>query len=188
MPDNSIEEKLRALAECGLKLKEGFSVADLEESWGREALDDPGFDLTLVCLGMTQESPPWTPHCDQLWHFDTECIEGPGSYIHIGKRMAEMAQGSLPLSDFEDYVDIDEGKAWLRFKCEGQPVHIDCTVDNDWVDAEVFSHFIALLAKCDPNKLFIYYNLGGQDCIIGCVTREQFKRLTTIIPTIQPLD
>src|SRR5579884_3589282 len=35
----TIEEKLDALARCGLKLKEQFGVPDLVESWGREALD-----------------------------------------------------------------------------------------------------------------------------------------------------
>src|SRR4029077_4464205 len=102
-----IEEKLGALAQCGLKLRDQFGVNDLAESWGRDALDEPGWNLTLVCLGMTQEEPPWTPHCYKLWHFDTECIEGDGSYVRIAKRMAEMTQGSLPLSDIQDHVDID---------------------------------------------------------------------------------
>jgi hypothetical protein len=72
----TIEEKLGALADCGLKLKDQFGVSDLADSWGREALDEPRWNLALVCLGMTHEEPPWTPHCDNLWHFDTECIEG----------------------------------------------------------------------------------------------------------------
>ena len=183
----TIEEKLTALAKCGLKLKEQFGVPDLAESWGREALDEPGWNLTLVCLGMTQEEPPWTPHCDNLWHFDTECIEGDGSYVRIAKRMAEMAQGSLPLSDIHDHVDIDAGEAWLGFKCQGKPIRIDFEVQDDWVDTSLFGEFVDLLAKCDPKKLFIYYDLGGQDCIIGCVTREQYAALQKVIPGVQPL-
>jgi len=183
----TIEEKLDALARCGLKLKEQFGVPDLVESWGREALDEPGWNLALVCLGMTEEKRPWTPHCDNLWHFDTECIEGDGSYVRIAERMAEMARGSLPLSDIHDHVDIEGRTAWLRFKWEGKPVHIDCEVQDDWADASLFGHFVDLLAKRDPNKLFIYYDLGGQDCIIGCVTREQYAALQKVIPTVQPL-
>jgi hypothetical protein len=183
----TIEEKLDALARCGLKLKDQFGVPDLVESWGRGALDEPGWNLTLVCLGMMEEKPPWTPRCDNLWHFDTECIEGDGSYVRIATRMSEMAQGSLPLSDIQDHVDIDEGKAWLRFKCTGMPVHIDCEVQDDWVDTRVFAHFVNLLAKCDPNKLFIYCDLGGQDCIIGCVTHAQYAMLEKVIPVVQPL-
>jgi hypothetical protein len=183
----TIEQKLHALAECGLKLKDQFGVQDLVESWGRKALDEPGYALTLVCLGMTEEEPPWTPHCDNLWHFDTECIEDDGSYVRIAKRMEEMAQGSLLLSDLEDHVDIEQGDGWLRFTCHGQPVQINCTIQDDWVDAAVFHHFVELLAKHDPNKIFLYHDLGGQDCIIGCVTREQFNKLKSVLPQVQPL-
>jgi len=183
----TIEEKLHALAECGLKLKDQFGVTDLADSWGRDALDEPGWNLTLVCLGMTHEEPPWIPHCDNLWHFDTECIEGDGSYVRIAKRMSDMAQGSMPLSDIQDHVDIDAGDAWLRFECQGKPVKIDCEVQDDWVDTSLFGHFVELLAKCDPGKLFIYYDLGGQDCIMGCVTRAQYASLQKLIPAMQPL-
>jgi hypothetical protein len=183
----TIEQKLQALEECGLKLKEPFGVPDLVKSWGREALDEPDYNLTLVCLGMTQEEPPWTPHCDNLWHFDTECTEGDGSYVRMAERMAEIAQGSLPLSDLQDHVDLEAGVAWLRFTCRGEPVQFDCEVEDDWVDTNLFSRFVDLLAKCDPNKLFIYVDLGGQDCIIGCVTREQFEKLQKVIPAVQPL-
>jgi hypothetical protein len=184
---DTIEDKLRALAECGFRLKDQFTVADLVQSWGREALDKPGFDLALVCLGMTQEGPPWTSHCENLWHFDTECIEGDGSYVSIGKRLTEMAQGSLPLSEFEDHVDIDGGIAWLRFKCRGETVRVDCVVEDDWVDSGVFGAFVDQLAKHDPNKLFVYYDLGGQDCIIGCTTRDQFSKLRNLVPAAKPL-
>ena len=133
MACDTLEEKLRSLAECGFQLKDPFDVSDLVDSWGCDAFDEPGFDLTLVCLGMTEERPPWTSHCENLWHFDTECIEGDGSYVCIAKRMAEMARGSLPLSDFDDHVDVEEGVAWLQFACDEAPIRIDCAVDDDRV-------------------------------------------------------
>ena len=136
---------------------------------------------------MTQEEPPWTSHCDNLWHFDTECIEGDGIYVRIAKRMAEMAQGSLPLSDFQDHVDIETGEAALRFKCKDEVVQIACGVQDDWADTSIFGNFVELLGRCDPNKLFIYYDLGGQDLIIGCITRAEYARLQKIIPAVQPL-
>jgi hypothetical protein len=187
MTYNTMEDKLRALAECGFRLRDQSAISDFVEGWGREALDKPGFDLALVCLGMTREGPPWDPRCDNLWHFDTECIEDEGSYVHIAKRMVEMAQGSLPLSDVSDHVSIEERRAWLRFTFNGEPVHIECSVDDDWVDTSIFAHFVDLLAKCDPNKLFIYYDLGGQDCIIGCATRKEFMMLKMLIPAVTPL-
>ena len=152
-----------------------------------EALDKPGFDLALVCLGMTEEQRPWAPHCDNLWHFDTECIEDHGDYVRIGQRMNQLAQGSLALSDFQDHVDVEGGMAWLQFKCHGRTVRIECAVDNDWVDTAVFGHFVDLLAIHGPGKLYIYYDLGGQDCILGCATAAQFEKLKKLIPTVQPL-
>ena len=187
MAYDTIEAKLRALAECGFKLRDQFTVSDLVESWGREALDKPGFELSLVCLGMTQEVPPWSARCETLWHFDTECIEGDGSYVHIAKRMAEMAQGSLPFSDFEDHVDVERGDAWLRFKCGGETVHLDCAIEGDWVDSSIFGTFVLLLARHDPNKVFICYDLAGQDCIIGCATRDHFEMLRRLIPSVRRL-
>lgn len=187
MTYDTIEEKLAALAECGLKLKEPFGVPDLVASWGREALDEPGFDLALVCLGMTEEAPPWRPHCDNLWHFDTECIDGPGSYVRIAERMAQITQGSLPLTDIGDHVDIEGRQAWLRFNCSGATVQVPCTVEDDWVDAAVFGCFVDMLARCDPVKVFVYYDLGGQDCIIGCVTNDEYQRLGQLTPQVRPL-
>lgn len=75
--------------------------------------------------------------------------------------MADMAGGSLPLADLDDHVDIDKREAWLRVRCSGNPVHIDCEVEDDWVDPELLGHFLRLLAERDSNKLFIYYDLAG---------------------------
>ncbi|MBK1855240.1 hypothetical protein JO972_09750 [Verrucomicrobiaceae bacterium 5K15] len=183
----TLEEKLEALASCGIKLRPEFSVDDLLSSWGRAEYEEPGFSMTLVGVGMTQEEPPWTPRSKNLWHFDTECIEDHGSYVDIAKRMVEMADGSLPLTDIEDYVDIEEKKAWLSFKLDGKPIRFDCEVDNDWVDSKVFGHFVNLLAQTDSAKIFFYFDLGGQDCIVGCVSREDYDLLRKLIPEVVPL-
>ena len=47
-------------------------------------------------------------------------------------------------------------------------------MNDDWVDPAVFSHLIKLLALSDPSKVFLYHDTGGQDCVIACVTRDQF--------------
>ncbi len=183
----TLEEKLEALASSGISLRSEFSVDDLLSSFDRADYEEPGFKMTLVGLGMTQEEPPWKPRSDNLWHFDTECIEDHGSYVDIAKRMVEMASGSLPLAEIEDYVDIEEGKAWLSFNLDGEAIKIECEVDDDCVDSEVFSHFVRLLGEKDSSKIYLYYDLGGQDCIIGCLDRENYQRLRELIPTVKPL-
>lgn len=183
----TLEEKLEALASCGISLRPEFSKDDLLSSWDRAEYEEPGFNLTLVGVGMTQEKPPWTHRSTNLWHFDTECIEDNGAYVDIAERMVEMAGGSLPLTDMEDFVDIEEGTAWLAFNLDGKAIKIDCAVKDDWVDPKIFGHFVRLLATKDPTKIFFYYDLGGQDCIIGCLDRENYKRLRGLIPKVAPL-
>jgi hypothetical protein len=163
-------------------------VKDLVDSWDREALDKPGWDLALVSLGMEQEAPPWTPHCDNLWHFDSECIHGDGSYVAIARRIAGMTGGSLKLSNLKDHVDLAKKEAWLRFTCAGKPITIKPRVEDDWVDPNIFDRFCELLSEQAPSKMFIYYDLKGQDCIIGCLPRSQFAALQREVPGFRNLD
>lgn len=111
---------------------------------------------------------------DNIWHFDTECIEDHGSYVTIAERMAALAQGDLPLEKIDDYVDIEEGEAWLSFTLYGRSYKWTAKVDDDWVDPSIFSRFSDLLTSSRKvGKRFTYIDLGGQDCLIGCATPEQ---------------
>lgn len=184
----TLEEKLEVLVSCGIALRPDLSIDELLSSWDRAEYEKPGFSMTLVGVGMTQEAPPWKPRSENLWHFDTECIDGHGAYADIAKRMAELSGGSLNLTNIKDYVNIKEGKAWLSFKLDGKTIKIDCTIDNDWVDPKVFGHFVRLLANKDPSKIYFYYDLEGQDCIIGCVNHENYQKLRKIIPKMKLLE
>jgi hypothetical protein len=173
----TLEQKLATLAACGLSLAPPFTVQDLLESWPREQFEKPGFTMALVGLGMTEERPPWRNHCVNVWHFDTECIEDDGSYVRIAERMAELTQGGLVLENVRDQVDPEEGTASLDFEQSGKRVHISFEVNDDWADPAVFSHFVQMLEVSDPAKVFLYYDTQGQDCVIACVTRDQFAAL-----------
>jgi hypothetical protein len=173
----TLEEKLELLARLGFRLEEPFKVEDLLTSWNRAVFEKPGFNMVLVGLGMTEECPPWRKHCANIWHFDTECIENDGAYVRIAERMKSLAQGSLPIENIRDHVDVRKRIAWLEFDFQGELIHIDCQVNDDWVDTAVFSRFVELLAKSDPSKKILHYDTGGQDCILACVTNEQFKEL-----------
>lgn len=183
----TLERKLEILAECGLRLAAPFTVQDLLESWSRENFEKPGFNLTLVGLGMTEERPPWRNHSVNVWHFDTECIEDNGSYVRIAQRMAEMTQGSLVIENVRDQVDLEAGIANLSFEHSGHPVSLDFKVNDDWVDPKILSYFARLLPQTDPSKLFLYHDTRGQDCIIACVTRDQFAALKSAGVAFEPL-
>jgi hypothetical protein len=142
----TLEQKLEVLARCGLSLAPPFTAQDLLESWPREEFERPGFTLTLVALGITEERPPWRNHCVNAWHLDTECVEDIGSYVRVAKRMAELTQGTIAIENVRDQVDLEAGVANLDFDHDGGPVHIDLKVNDDWLDPAVLSHFVGMLA------------------------------------------
>jgi len=170
-----------------MSLSSPFTAQDLLESWPREDFEEPGFTLTLIGLGMTEEREPWRNHSINVWHFDTECIEDEGSYVRIAERMAEMTQGALVIENVRDQVDLEEGSANLDFEHSGKHVQIDLKVNDDWVDPAVFSLFVRMLAISDPSKIFLYHDMQGQDCVIACVTRDQFMALKTAGVNFEPL-
>jgi len=171
----TLEQKLELLADGGLKLAEPFTTNDLLVSWVRKEYEKPGFNMVLVGLGMTEEQEPWRNHCVNLWHFDTECIEDHGNYKKIAERMAELTQDSLHLENIRDYVDVENEVAWFSFSFKGQEIKVECKVEDDWVDTIIFAKFVELLNTADPSKVYIYYDLGGQDCIIGCVSKGELS-------------
>lgn len=173
----TLEDRLELLDKCGLRLAAPFTTAELLESWDRRDYEKESADLVLVGLGMTEEQPPWRNHCVNLWHFDTECIEDNGDYKKIAERMVEMSQGSLLLQNIEDHVDVEKKQAWISFTFRGKRIKFDCKVKDDWVDPRLFGRFVELLSQSDPSKVYVYYDLGGQDCIIGCVTKADFQCL-----------
>ncbi len=84
----------------------------------------------------------------------------------------------LVIENVRDQVDVEAGIASLTFEHSGKPVHFDLKVNDDWVDPVVFSHFVRILTMSDPSKVFLYRDTRGQDCVIACVSRDQFAALT----------
>jgi hypothetical protein len=53
--------------------------------------------------------------CSAALQKNIECIEDNGDYKRIVERMVEMAQGSLPLENIQDHVDLEKETAWFSF-------------------------------------------------------------------------
>jgi hypothetical protein len=172
-----LEEQLATLAACGIRLKPEFSVATLLETFPREKYETSQYAGLVITLGGTLERKPWTPLSDNVWHLDTECIEDSGDYARIAERFRDLAQGELPIENIRDRVDVENGDAWLEFELNGETIHWGARVNNDWIDPEILSHFCALLASQNRSRRYTFFDLKGQDCLIGCATEEELRRL-----------
>ena len=168
----SFEEQLTALAGCGIRPLPTVLPSTLLRTYARDQFESEPYKLLLMVLGEPGLS-------DDIWHLDTECIDAPGAYAAVAKRMAALAKDALPIDHVTD--DISDEEASLSFRLRGREYRWQARVDDDWIDGEILSRFVALLAQQPGNsRRYIYSNFGGQDCLIGCMTAEQRDQLNSL--------
>jgi len=135
-----LEEQLESLARLGLKLNEGVTVDDLLYSYGRDEYENDPFDLIFFMLGSEVEREPWGRNiCDHVWNFDVESICDTGSYVEIVQNFCRIAEKAELITDLEDFVDIENGKAWLKYVIDGERRYYNVTVNDDWAEPETVS-------------------------------------------------
>jgi hypothetical protein len=162
----TVAQGLEQLAALGIRPRTGITNDDLLDSLGGTM--DSSIDLvSLLCvLGGEIERGDFQRVSDDIWHFDAECIEDNGDYARLIERFVALAKGALPITDIRDQVDIENGTAWVEFKLDGQPVHWDLKVSNDWVDPDLYTRMQELAAARGGGKRFFIEALG-QDSLVS---------------------
>jgi hypothetical protein len=187
----SFEEQLSHLDRCGIRLLPEVTVTNLLAAAPRDVYEKDPYVRLLCTLGAELDVEPFCYPSDDIWHFDTECIEDHNDYVRIAQRFVDLAGDALPLEDICDYVDIDAGEAWLSFELDGKAYKWTAAVENDWVDPMIISRFAKLLAERKAQnrflarfigarrdiKRFTYLDLKGQDCLFGCSTEKELTDL-----------
>lgn len=165
-PSVTVRQALEQLAALDIGRRNGITDDDLLFSLGG-TMDSPADWTLLLCvLGGEVERGDFQRISDDMWHFDAECIEDNGSYVRLLERFAILAKGWLPLTDMRDHVEIENGKAWVEFRLDGQPVHWDLEVSDDWVDADLYTRSQELVTARAGGKKFFIVTLG-QDSLIS---------------------
>jgi hypothetical protein len=106
-----------------------------------------------------------------------ECIAGSGDYVKVAQRMAALAGTVLPLEGAHDAFNWRQGAAWLEFTLHGRAFRWPAKIEERWIDPNILSRFVALLDEQGSALRYTGLDLGGQDCLIGCATEEQFAML-----------
>lgn len=174
----TLEQQLDKLAEFGLKLDDGITIDDILYSFPRKDYEERPFDLILFVLGIEVERKPWGRSiCSRVWNFDTECICGTGDYVRIVKRLCRVAGQADYLQDVSDFVDIDSGKAWLRYKVDGTQRDWIVEVNDDWADALTLSY---VMDDIERDGRRFYFKDNGQAMVLFYLdpdTAAQLNRL-----------
>jgi hypothetical protein len=169
----SLQQQLDVLYRVGIRLNPGvLADALLSELTLQDYEADPY--VALMCIMGEDERLS-----RDVWHFDSECIEGDGSYMAIAHRLRDLSDGLLPLEDIADFVPnngLMTGSAMLAFRLHGQVHKWRLKIEDAWVDSSLFRRFARLLAAQNTSKHFIYYGLG-QDGLIAFASPEQLETL-----------
>lgn len=174
----TFEQQLETFKQLGFTLNQGVSVSDISR-WekGYTAFEEQPYHLMYQTLGQTIEREPWTPLTNQCWDFDLEAIEDHGSYVDIMKNISRITHGDLIFEDVQDYVDIEEGKAWVSFTCKGDRYKWELRVDDDWADGALFDKVQSLTEQYHTKGKFTFFNTGGQDFVLGYHTPEELEKI-----------
>ncbi|MBM7364750.1 hypothetical protein [Priestia taiwanensis] len=177
-----MSEQLRELQKAGIHLRKGMTEDILLEEFDEKEFEKEPYLLALVAMGgeVEVEEDDFVDVSDDVWHFDTECIEDNGDYVQIVERVKALSKGLLEIENIRDAVDIEEEEATLTFTLAGKEYHWDLEVDNDWVDGTIFDRFNELLAQQKTEKRIAILELG-QDCLIGMYSPEQLKQINALL-------
>jgi hypothetical protein len=177
-----LEIQLEKLGELGLNLEPAVGIEDLLDSYPREDLEEPAFQLLLAVLGFNVEREPYDqPYCARAWNFDTECIYGTGDYVGIVNRLLQVAgKPENYFSEIEDSIDFDSGEAWLQYRrADGVVRHLEIEVNDDWVDQEAISKVMGDIESDDSH---FYSKDNGQARVLYYLEAEAAEQLEDLAP------
>jgi hypothetical protein len=174
----TLEQQLAKLAELGLKLDDGITIDDILYSFDRKGYEEQPFDLILFVLGIEVERRPWGRSvCSRVWNFDTECITSTGDYVRIVKRLCQVAGDPDRLTNVSDFVDIDAGKAWLKYKVGGTERNWPVEVNDDWADALTLNYVMDDIER-DGNRF--YFKDNGQAMVLFYLDSKRASELNRL--------
>jgi len=173
----TFEEQFETFKQLGFTLNPGTDTSDINR-WpgGHKEFEDLPYHLMYQTLGQTIEREPWTPLTNKVWDFDLEAIEDHGAYVDIMKNISRITNGDLVFKDIKDHIDIEEGKAWVSFKCNGDNYKWDLKVDDDWADGDLFDRVQELTDKYKTKGKFTFFSTGGQNFVLGYCTSEELEK------------
>lgn len=174
-PHIPLEQQLENLAACGVRLNPQFSVDTLLEEFSRERYEQRPYIGAMIAI--SGEDKNGVPLSDNLFHLDTDTFDFSGAYAHLAERMRALSQGDLPIESIHDHFDRANGDAWVAFDLCGERIEWHARVKENWIDPEILANFCALLKAQNTTRRYSYCDLKGSNCIIGCATEDELRRL-----------
>lgn len=173
----------------GIKPKHDNFVELVCGEWGRGALETDPYNLLLRSLGGERELEDggWEPLSDDIYYFDTECVEGNDIYADVFGRLAVIAKGGFEISSVSSKVSHRHESASVLFTLDEKEYAWQLNYDDDWFDLEVIGKINSLLKSKGSSKFF-YVSRPDQSVKVVFDTDEIIKKLNGLVTTPFGLD
>ncbi|MCL2125874.1 MAG: hypothetical protein FWH33_07815 [Oscillospiraceae bacterium] len=177
----SLEEQLSVLADMDIRPRHDDFIQWVGGEWGREPIESDPYNLLFALLGGERENEDglWEPLSDDIYNFDTECVENNDIYATVFERLAAISKGGFELSDVSSRVNHRSHKASVSFSFNGTEYSWQLNYNDDWFDIEVIGRINALLKSAGSSKYF-YVSNPDQSVTIVFDTDEKIMKLNDI--------
>jgi hypothetical protein len=178
----TLEEKMLELNRIGLQLNAGRSLKEILGSGDREEFETEGFDTLLFTLANEVETGQGAgeSYTNQLYSFDTECIEDTGDYALVAMRIAEMFRDQFVITAVTDNIDWDSERAVLSFECQGKVYSKKVALDGDWFDPQVLELFIRVSTDMKSERKLGIGITDDQTLFLCVMTPKQMKMFNNL--------
>lgn len=150
--------------------------------WWRWWQEEPWTELLWILAGPREDvDGEDVSFSKRLLYWDTECVEGPGSYCALVRALARAFEGCVTITDVTDHVDTRARTACLHYRINGTSVDLTPVVDGDWLDGEALVDVVGSIeARCDRSA---YVLSGGQDFVLVVLRRADLPAFEALIGT-----
>ena len=148
--------------------------------WWRRWQEEPWIELLWILAGPREDVDDEVSFSKRLLHWDTECVEGPGSYCDLVRALARAFEGCVTITDVTDHVDTRARTARLHCRIDGADVDLAPVVDDDWLDGDVLVDVVGRIeARCDWGAYLLPE--GGQDFALLVLRRVDLPAFEALI-------
>ena len=163
----SVEEQLNRLIKMGIAPKHDDFIDYICDICGKEEVETDPYNLILYELGGERENGDvWESLSDDMYTFDTECVEDDDIYEIILERLSALSKGIFSIGNTHSAVDHDNQSASVSFTYNGTDYQWELRYKDDWFDYDVINKINGLIENNRLSKFFYTSYLAQALCVI----------------------
>ena len=177
----SVEEQIIVLSNLGIKPKQDGYVDWICYEWSRDAVEADPYNLMLFSLGGERESgDKWERLSDDVYSFDTECVEDDDVYADIFINLAALSKGVFSVTSVSSAVEHENHSASISFVYNNANYNWNLKYDDDWFDKDVVNRINQLVSEMNPIRSF-YTCSPGQNLTTLFTSQDVIEKVNSLV-------